>query len=68
MSDNSSENHGSDIEFSDQANIEEEEPFEEEFLNEEIQSEPPPADSAVEIQQVMLFFAKGLVLSVRTKS
>ena len=52
MSDNSSDNHGSDIEFSDQANIEEEEPIEEEFLNEAVISETQPAESTVEIQQV----------------
>jgi hypothetical protein len=56
MSDNSSDHHGSDVEFSEQANIEEEEPYEDEILNEENNSEAQATDSTLEIQQVTYLF------------
>ena len=52
MSDNSSDNQASDNEVFNQENIEEEEPFEDDILNEEMEASFDQPDSAVEIQQV----------------
>jgi hypothetical protein len=52
MSENSSELHVSDNDNSEQGNIEEEDPFEDEILNEEIEDQVDETDTAVEIQQV----------------